>query len=31
MAIQEIINSKTGEYGYQVRVKGQSRYRQIRH
>lgn len=26
MAIQEIINAKTGEYGYQVRVKGQTRY-----
>jgi len=30
MAIQEIINSKTGEYGYQVRVKGQSRYFSIK-
>ena len=30
MAIQEIINTKTGEYGYQVRVKGQSRYFSIK-
>jgi hypothetical protein len=30
MAIQEIINQKTGEHGYQVRVKGQTRYFSIK-
>lgn len=30
MAIQEIINQKTGEHGYQVRVKGKTRYFSIK-
>jgi hypothetical protein len=30
MAIQEIINQKTGEHGYQVRVKGKTKYFSIK-
>lgn len=30
MAIQEIINQKTSEHGYQVRVKGRTRYFSIK-
>ena len=30
MAIQEIINQKTGEHGFQVRVKGKTRYFSIK-
>ncbi|MBK8327037.1 MAG: hypothetical protein IPL02_08505 [Moraxellaceae bacterium] len=30
MAIQEIINQKTNEHGYQVRVKGRTKYFSIK-